>query len=613
MIPGLEALLRRSPESVRSAVSEAVQAATWMKVRRALAAWKNCPPEQQGPETTIHLLSSFNLETIEPALQLGLRCIPCRPKLLLAPLDTIEQQILDPTSVVYRERNLATVILWRAEELMPDLFFPLSTKSEDRGKRSHEISARIKNLVEAYLENGASPLLVGTLPLPPASGGIILDSQLGNGLAATIAEVNAAIHRLGATGTRVRVLDVHRWAAGEGSVLHDLQMDFLARQPFTTRAAISFAFFLARNMRPLLVPRRKVLAVDLDNTLWGGIVGEDGQRQLKLGRDFPGSVFLRIQKEILELKRQGVLLVLASKNEESEARQAMTELPEMALRWEDFVCRKVNFNAKYLNLREAASELGLGLDSFALLDDSDYEREQVRQFNPEVAILNEQDDALQMLESLLRTDVFDAHHISDEDSKRHREYELRSVRTAQPQEKMEDFLLSLELRAKVEPVGRDNIERVVQMLGKTNQFNVTTRRHSLEEVSRIASLPGSICLALRLIDKFGDQGIVGALLAAPDPADKSITVDSFLVSCRALGRGVEDVLWAELATRAASSRLRRINAEYISSAKNGVVAPLFDRFGLEVVGETIAGKKYRLDPVKPIDSPVWITVERISL
>ena len=106
----------------------------------------------------------------------------------------------------------------------------------------------------------------------------------------------------------------------EGQALHDLQMDFLARQPFTTRAAISLAFFLARNLRPLLVPRRKVLAVDLDNTLWGGIVGEDGVRQLKLGRDFPGSVFLRLQKEILELKRQGVLLVLASKNEENEAR-----------------------------------------------------------------------------------------------------------------------------------------------------------------------------------------------------------------------------------------------------------------------------------------------------
>jgi FkbH-like protein len=608
-------LLRRLPEPVRPAVSDAVQSATWLKVRRALSAIAACPPEQQGPEVAIQILASFNLEPVEPALQLGLRCIPCRPEVKLAPLDTIEQQILDPGSTVYQGHNLATVILWRAEELMADLFFPMSaTGQEQRKDRGPEIIARIKNLARVYLENGAGPLFVATLPVPPSSGGKILDSQMGGGLAATIAEVNAAIHKIGVMESRLRVLDVHLWAAAEGAALHDLQMDFMARQPFTTKAAISFSFFLARNLRPLLAPRRKVLAVDLDNTLWGGILGEDGARELKLGRDFPGSVFLRMQKEILELKRQGVLLVLASKNEEADARQAMKELPDMALGWEDFVCHKVNFEAKYLNLREAARELGLGLDSFAFLDDSDYEREQMRQFNPEVTVLNEKGDALHMLESLLRSDAFDTHHISDEDRKRHQEYELRSARTAQPQGNIEDFLRSLELRAKVETAGRGNIERVVQMLGKTNQFNVTTRRHSLEEVTRMAATQGAVCLTLRLVDKFGDQGIVGVLLAVPTTEDATGTllVDSFLVSCRALGRGVEEVLWSQLTTRAAAAGFKRINAEYIPTAKNGLVAQIFERLGLAVVEESGAGKKYRLEPVKPVESPSWIAVEKIN-
>lgn len=606
-------MIRRLPEPVRRVVAEAVEAATWIKVRRALAALASCPVEQQGPEVTVHILSSFNLEPILPALELGLRCIPSRAGVTFAPLDTIEQELLDPHAAAYTKKTLATIILWRAEELMPDLFFPMSGGGPNASsERAAQIVDRIKNVTQAFLENGTGLLFIATLPFPTAAG-VVLDSQLANGMAATISEVNAAIYRLAAANSRLRVLDVNRWAAGQSLASYDMQMDFLARQPFSTRGGVSFGFFLAGNLRPLLVPRRKVVAVDLDNTLWGGIVGEDGVSQLKLGRDFPGSVFLRIQKELLELKRQGVLLVMASKNTEQEARQAFADLPDMALRWEDFVCRQVNFDAKYLNLRQAAKELGLGLDSFALLDDSDYEREQMRQFNPEVEIINDGGDALQILNGLLRTDVFDTHHLSEEDRMRHQDYELRAARSIQPQGNIEDFLRSLELRAKVEAVGNGNMERVVQMLGKTNQFNVTTRRHSRDEVARMVTTPGAICLTLRLTDKFGDQGIVGVLLALPGPAEAEARVDSFLVSCRALGRGVEEVLWSELLTRAKNTGVKNLEAEYIPTAKNPVVAKLYDRFGMERVEETETRTRYRLQHVKPIVAPAWVAVERTGI
>jgi len=425
-----------------------------------------------------------------------------------------------------------------------------------------------------------------------------------------ISRINATIFELNATDSRLRVLDLNWWAAREGFCHYDTQMDFLARQPFTLASAMSLGLFLARNLRPLLLPRRKVLVVDLDDTLWGGIVGEDGIQQLKLGHDFPGNVFLRLQREILELKNQGILLVLVSKNDENEAREAMAQIPSMLLRWEDFACHKINFNHKYINVREAADEIGLGLDSFALLDDSDYEREQMRAFNPEVLIINDRSDALHMLTSLLQSDGFDAHYISAEDRSRHREYELRAARTARPVEGgIEEFLSTLKLRAKVEPVGRDNIERVVQLLGKTNQFNVTTRRHQIDEVKRIISQSGSIHLTLRLTDRFGDQGIVGVLLAVAGSEDASLLVDSLLVSCRALGRGVEDVLWAEFINRAIDSGTQQVRATYIPTPKNGLVAGLFDRLGLTPI--TRAGNKtqYILNPLKRIAWPAWITVE----
>src|SRR5205823_1153954 len=195
----------------------------------------------------------------------------------------------------------------------------------------------------------------------------------------------------------------------------DPLLDFMARQPMSAQGQIAFAMFVARCLRPLIVPRRKVLALDLDNTLWGGVVGEDGVNGLKLGHEFPGNIHLRIQRELVELRNRGVLLVLLSKNNETDARQAFESLPDMILKWNDFAVRKVNWNHKHENLREAARELGLGLDSFAFLDDSDYEREQMRQVIPEVLILNESPDPLQTLQALWETDAFDSFSVSKED------------------------------------------------------------------------------------------------------------------------------------------------------------------------------------------------------
>lgn len=607
----VDPVVSRLPESVRGAVAEAVRDGTWIKVRRALTAFARCPIDGQGPEVTVRLLTSFEVASIEPALNLGLRCIPARPKFAIAPLNTIEQELMNRDSPVYREPGLATVVLWRADELLPRLYLP--GPADERRTASSELAGlqdRIGRMVRVYLEAGSGPLFLATLPLPAALGGPPLGARPFPRVAEAIAAINAAIFDLRSVDPRIHVLDLNWWSAQEGRHYYDLQMDFLARQPLTVPAAISLGFFIARNLRPLLVPRRKVLVVDLDNTLWGGILGEDGGPQLKLGHDFPGNVFRRIQREIRALKDQGVLLVLASKNDEPSARQAFETLPDMVLRWDDFVCWKVDFQPKYLNLRAAAAELGLGLDSFAVLDDSDFEREQIKAFIPEVLVLNDQGDALHMLSRLLQTDAFDVHRITEEDRKRHREYELRSARRLPTGGDIGEFLASLALRAELEPVQPGNFDRVVQMLGKTNQFNLTTRRHRLDDLKRLVSPPGAVSLALRLVDKFGDQGIVGVLLAVPDGETRSLVVDSFLVSCRALSRGIEDVLWAELVNRAAAAGVERILGRYLVTAKNGLVAHLYDRFGLKRTAESEAATDYVLEPVRPVAFPAWITVAR---
>lgn len=281
----------------------------------------------------------------------------------------------------------------------------------------------------------------------------------------------------------------------------------------------------------------------------------------------------------------------------------------MLLKWDDFAVRKINWNHKYENLREAARELGLGLDSFAFLDDSDYEREQMRQAVPEVLVLNESSDPLQTLRALWETDAFDAFFVTQEDRRRNEDYALRGARSTEAhQDDLQTFLKSLEMEATIEEIGPSNMERVVTMLGKTNQFNLTTRRHSRAQVQAMLELPGSISLALRLRDKFGEQGIIALLLAIPSGENGTLIVDTFLVSCRALGRGVEDALWAATLRRAKRQNVRRLEAEYIPTVKNGIVAKLYDRLGLPRVEQNSASTRYVSEQVSIVDFPPWIAI-----
>ena len=503
------------------------------------------------------------------------------------------------------------MIIWRIEEVLPQALYPFSNGFPERlAACVDQLLQRIEGVVTLHRRNSSgTPLFISTLPLPVNLANPVSAAQHGSGPYASISRVNQKIYGIAERGGGVHVLDLASWAAFEGETHADAMVDFLARQPLSAKGQVSFALFIARCLRPLIIPRRKVLAIDLDNTLWGGVVGEDGVNGLKFGHEFPGNVHLRIQRELLELKHRGVLLVLLSKNNEADARLAFESLPGMILKWEDFAVRRVNWNHKHENLRDAARELSLGADSFAFLDDSDYEREQMRQVMPEVRILNDSSDPLQTLRALWETDAFDSLIVTEEDRQRHRDYTFRTARAVEGHEDdLQVFLESLQMEATIDQVGPANIERVATMVGKTNQFNLTTRRHSRAQIQTMVASPGSIGLVLRLRDKFGDQGIIAVLLAVPGADAATLVVDSFLVSCRALGRGVEDALWSAMLRRADRQGVHRIEAQYIPTAKNEIVANLYDRLGLRRIGQNSASICYLLEPVTVVESPSWIVL-----
>ena len=599
--------MRGLPAEQRDAVLSAFENASLAKARRALRLLRDAADAQ--PALHVELLGTFSLEPLLPFVELALECLPSRAKVAVGPLDNIEAHVSQPSART-TDGASARVIFWRVEEVLPELLHPFTHGFPDViEERIAQTLERVERVAAIHQRHGAGvPLFLSTLALPAHLSQPIFAAQHQSGAMGAIARVNQRIHELASRGEGVHVLDLASWSASEGRQNADPMLDFLARQPFSAKGQGSFALFLARTLRPLIVPQRKVLAVDLDNTLWGGVVGEDGVEGLKLGHDFPGNVHLRIQRELLELRNRGVLLVLLSKNNEADAREAFESLPDMLLKWDDFAVRKVDWNHKHENLRAAARELSLGLDSFAFVDDADYEREQVRQLMPEVLVLNDSADPLHILRALWETDAFDSLTISEEDRRRHHEYAVREARKVEPHgDDLASFLQSLEMEATIEEVGPANLDRVVTMLGKTNQFNVTTRRHSRPQVQSMIDTPGAIALALRLRDKFGDQGIIAVVIGVPSDARDTLRVDSFLVSCRALGRGVEDALWAELLRRADEQGIRRIEAEFIPTAKNGLAAKLYDRLGLECVQSSPEGAQYRAEPLPHFAFPGWIS------
>ena len=603
--------LRDFPETEKEAIVDAIESRSLAKIRHALGLLQKLDPDYRGPNFNVELLGTYNLEPILPVLQLALGCLPSSGEIRLAPLDAIEAYISRSSGTNRTKVPDARIILWRAEEALPGIFYPFTTGfPEEVTTRVEEFGKRVEGVISLHHTNAPGvPLFLSTIPFPVYFSNMLFAAQHRAALFASVGSANQRIYELATAADGVHVMDVAAWAAFQGRSYADPALDFMARQPLGAKGQVELALFIARCLRPLIVASRKVLAIDLDNMLWGGVVGEDGVTGLKLGHDFPGNVHLRIQRELVELRNRGVLLVALSKNNESDARQAFDGLPDMLLKWEDFAVRRINWGNKHDNLREVARELGLGLESFVFVDDSDFEREQMRQFLPEVMILNDKSDPLHTLRCLWETDAFDTLSVTEEDQLRHRDYTVRAARDVQAhQHDLNTFLESLEMVATIERVGPANLERVVTLLGKTNQFNLTTRRHSRAEVQAILETPGSIALVLRLKDKFGEQGIVALLLAVPKGRNATLSVDTLLVSCRALGRGVEHALWAAMIKRAVQQGIQSLEAEYRATGKNGMVADFYDQIGLQCIKSDLSSARYYSAKVDICPSPVWINL-----
>jgi len=377
-----------------------------------------------------------------------------------------------------------------------------------------------------------------------------------------------------------------------------------AKLPCSPDCLVMYAHSVAALVGALKGRSRKVVVLDLDNTLWGGVVGDDGVGGLVIGQGSAvGESFVAFQRYLKALTRRGVLLAVCSKNEVSNAMEPFLKIPEMVLKPDDFAAFYANWENKANNLHRIAEDLNLGIDSFVFVDDNPTERALVRQFLPGVAVPDMPEDPAEYIGALAKHRYFEMAELTAEDFKRADFYAVdRQRRQWESQHAdVEHFLASLEMVARVEPIHAVNVERSTQLINKSNQFNLTTRRYTLAEIRQKSSSPDWITLTVSLADKFGDNGLISVILAKLEESE--LVVDTWMMSCRVLQRGVEYAALHELAQMARARGCRRLVGLYIPTSKNGMVAQHYARMGFDKAEQDQAGASRWIKPLLPALDP----------
>lgn len=350
---------------------------------------------------------------------------------------------------------------------------------------------------------------------------------------------------------------------------------------------------------------RKCLVLDLDGTLWGGVLGEVGPHGITVGHGAAGEAFSAFQRHVLALKDKGVVLAVCSKNDEDLVREAFETNPDLLVRLEDVAVLRAGWQDKPTVVREIAATLGIGEDALVLVDDNPAEREAVRQLVPAVDVVALPAEPADYVAALAAYPFFETDALTAEDAARTAQYRARAQAAAHRESagSLTDYLLGLDMRAEIAPLGPQNVERVAQLLGKTNQFNLTTRRHSRADVEGFAVDPDWTAQVVRVRDRFADHGVVGVLLAhrVPGPDGDVLDVDSWLLSCRVIGRTLEDEMALELLATARALGCTRVRGTHVPSAKNSQVAGLYARLGFAPAGERDGTTTWERDV--PADDP----------
>jgi FkbH-like protein len=440
--------------------------------------------------------------------------------------------------------------------------------------------ARISRIAEVASAATGRPVILQTLAGDPDAISFNMDLGLPGSPRFLTDEFNRRLVQRARQDSRL-VLDVNALASLVGhSAWSAGRYWYAAKYPFATNMVPLYADNFMRIIAAQMGRSRRVLVLDLDNTLWGGIVGDDGIEGLALGSGSPlGEAHSALQRMALSLKERGIILCISSKNDEAIALDAFRNHPEMILKEDDIVAFRINWEDKAANIKAIADAIDLGLDSFVFLDDNPAERKRVRDALPSVAVPELPEDPSEWLSVFQAAGYFEQAGFSKEDQLRAGFYKANALRAAQLERigDHDEYLRSLGMTLSIAPFDGAGRKRIAQLISKSNQFNLTTRRYSEAEIAAMQSNSEVFTIQARLEDIFGDNGMISAVICRQ--TGRCWEVDTWIMSCRVLGRRVEETLLQYLVEQARSRGITEIIGRYIPTAKNGLVRDHFSRLG----------------------------------
>ena len=519
----------------------------------------------------VGILASFSLNGLEETLRVksAQKGIDCR--IYVGDYNQYNQEIFKSNSRLFQFNPQLTFLILDIRHILGELYFlPYSISASERKEFVETKVDEIKKLVETFLDNSNSKLVITNFQIPVYSPYGINEQKEDFGMKQLVYEINNKIRHELKDQSLVFIYDFNEFVMkfGEYNVFN-YQDYFFGDIKISIDYIPKFADELLGYVNAVMGITKKCIVLDLDNTLWGGIIGEDGFDNIKLGDDAVGRSFVEFQKRLLALNQRGIILAINSKNNFEDAMEVIKKHPSMILREDNFACMKINWDDKVTNLQEISKELNIGLDSMVFFDDDLINQEFVKTSLPEVLVVELPNDSSQFAQIITKMKEFDVLKITEEDVKRNEMYLVQKKRTELKNKivDFDEFLKQMNIEVNIKKADSFTIPRISQLTLKTNQFNLTTKRYQQEEISSFSSDKDRIVECVQVSDKFGDNGITGVYIIEKKDSKEWI-IDTFLLSCRIMGRKVEEAMLYQIIEKAKNLGIKKIKGKFIPTKKN---------------------------------------------
>lgn len=609
-------LSARSRAELRAMVSSPRVKLSIPEAQRLISHAESLEPAVQA--LRLGVIHTYTSDLLEPWLNLVAALQGLALQIYHAPYGLALQEAHEESGLVKHNPDLTLLMLQR-EDLHPDLARPLSGfgPAEQNALREAALG-QLRGFVGRLRAQHVGHIALTLLPSVLAPGLGIYDAQSERSESGWWASLKADIGRLMRESVQASTfldLDQVLQQLGRESFF-DYRLWYSARSPFSARAAFEVARKVVGLGAVIKLPKAKVIVLDADNTLWGGVIGEDGMNGIALGPDYPGNLYVEFQRRLLDYQQRGFILALCTKNNPGDVDQVLKEHPHQLLRDEHFAARRINWQPKPGNLRSLAEELNLGLDSFVFVDDSDHECAVVRYALPQVEVVQAPAKPMYLptcLEDVARLEVLT---LTAEDlaktelyAQERRRRELKE-NVAQSSGDLRGYLASLGMRMRIGFNDPAHLARLSQLTQKTNQFNLTTRRFNEQKMQELIAADDWLVAHFSLSDAFGDSGIVGlALVHVTTPEQANL--DTFLMSCRVIGREAESAFLHALLRSLSEQGIREVMASYLPTPKNGLAEHFLSEQGFQHSGNGQYRRYFSESPPQPESAfPIAVEVSR---